>query len=108
MNESLEAVRSATEKTLVPPAGVPPVGARAAGEGTSTNPGQQAAVGAPAAGADRKGPQARAPADMAERFFATDRWRSPRMVPLAVLLGMFAVGIAGTGLALRLRDASGR
>ena len=29
-------------------------------------------------------------------------------VPLAVLLGMFGLGIAGTALALRFRDSSGR
>jgi hypothetical protein len=45
---------------------------------------------------------------MAERFFARDQWRSPSTVPLVVLLGMFGAGIAGTALALRLRDSSGR
>jgi hypothetical protein len=45
---------------------------------------------------------------MAERFFGREQWRSPSTVPLAVLLGMFGAGIAGTALALRFRDSNGR
>jgi len=41
---------------------------------------------------------------MAERFFGQSGFRSSRALPLAVLLGMFAAGVAGTGLALRRRE----
>ena len=81
MNDSLESLRAGAMPTLVPPG-----------------------ADAPAATA----PQGHPPVDMAERFFARETWRSGSTVPLAVLLGMFAVGIAGTGLALRFRDSSGR
>jgi ABC transport system ATP-binding/permease protein len=46
--------------------------------------------------------------DMAERFFARSGWRAPASVPLQVLLGMFAVGVAAAGFVLRRRDAAGR
>ena len=85
MNQSLDSVRAATEKTIVPPA-VPP-----APHGPTAAP-----------------PRGGQTVDMAERFFAQDNWRSPRAAPLAVLLGMFTAGIVGTGLALRWRDSSGR
>ena len=81
MNDSLESLRTGAMPTLVPPG-----------------------ADDPAATA----PQGHPPVDMAERFFARETWRSGSTVPLAVLLGMFAVGIAGTGLALRFRDSSGR
>ena len=81
MNDSLESLRAGAMPTLVPPG-----------------------ADAPATSAPRGHP----PVDMAERFFARETWRSGSTVPLAVLLGMFAVGIAGTGLALRFRDSSGR
>jgi len=48
------------------------------------------------------------PVDMAERFFGSGGWRSPRAAPLAVLLGMFAAGVAGTAVAQSRRDANGR
>ena len=81
MNDSLESLRTGAMPTLVPPG-----------------------ADDPAATA----PQGHPPVDMAERFFARETWRSGPTVPLAVLVGMFAVGIAGTGLALRFRDSSGR
>jgi hypothetical protein len=46
--------------------------------------------------------------DMAERFFARQGWRAPPGLPLQVLGGMFAAGIAATGLVLRRRDLTGR
>jgi len=46
--------------------------------------------------------------DMAERFFPQPRWRAAAGVPLAVLGGMIAAGVALTGLVLRRRDAIGR
>jgi hypothetical protein len=46
--------------------------------------------------------------DMAERFFARRTWRSPSWLPLQVLAGMVALGIAATGFALRRRDLTGR
>lgn len=81
MNDSLESIRAGAMPTLVPPT-----------------------ADAPATSAPRGHP----PVDMAERFFARETWRSGSTVPLAVLVGMFAVGIAGTGLALRFRDSTGR
>jgi len=81
MNDSLESLRTGAMPTLVPP------------------------------GADAPGttvPRGHPPVDMAERFFARETWRSGSTVPLAVLLGMFGLGIAGTALALRFRDSSGR
>jgi hypothetical protein len=106
MNDSLERVRAATEKTLVPPAGVHPTPHDAASAAPTT-----AADEAHPQGADAHataGPRGTSPVDMAERFFAREQWRSPSTVPLAVLLGMFGAGIAGTALALRFRDSSGR
>jgi len=83
MSESLESVRAATQKALIPPAG--------------------------SSATDGEAPRSpRSPVDMAERFFETEQWRSPTAVPLAVLMGMFGLGIAGTALALRVRDSSGR
>ena len=110
MNESLESVRAATRRSLVPPAGRS--GPRTTGSGTS---GAGAASGASGAGVTT-GPGAAAPAppggiptdgtpvDMAERFFGQGGFRSARALPLAVLLGMFVAGVAGTGLALRRRE----
>jgi hypothetical protein len=46
--------------------------------------------------------------DMAERFFARAGWRAPPSLPLQVLLGMFAAGVAVAGVVLRRRDATGR
>jgi ABC-type multidrug transport system ATPase subunit/pSer/pThr/pTyr-binding forkhead associated (FHA) protein len=46
--------------------------------------------------------------DMAERFFPRPAWRATTGVPLAVLGGMIAAGVALTGLVLRRRDATGR
>jgi len=46
--------------------------------------------------------------DMAERFFPQPAWRATTGVPLAVLGGMIAAGVALTGLVLRRRDATGR
>jgi hypothetical protein len=103
MSESLDSVRAATEKSLVPPAGTAP-----SGHGASTPSDLPSGTPRPQA-TDRGTPRvAPAPVDMAERFFSSERWRSPTTVPLAVLLGMFGLGIAGTGLALRVRDSSGR
>jgi ABC-type multidrug transport system ATPase subunit/pSer/pThr/pTyr-binding forkhead associated (FHA) protein len=103
MSESLDSVRAATEKSLVPPAGTAP-----SGHGASTPSDLPSGTNRPQA-TDRGTPRvAPAPVDMAERFFSSERWRSPTTVPLAVLLGMFGLGIAGTGLALRVRDSSGR
>jgi hypothetical protein len=53
-------------------------------------------------------PVAEGEVDMAERFFARRTWRSPSWLPLQVLAGMVALGIAATGLALRRRDQTGR
>jgi len=106
MNESLERVRAATEKTLVPPAGAQPV-PHDTSAAPATPPGDDAHPQA-ADALVHAGPQGTPPVDMAERFFGRERWRSPSTVPLAVLLGMFGAGIAGTALALRLRDSSGR
>ena len=106
MNDSLERVRAATEKTLVPPAGVPP-----ASHGSSISAATTSADGAltqPSAGHATTATGGTPPVDMAERFFGREQWRSPSTVPLAVLLGMFGAGIAGTALALRFRDSSGR
>ena len=106
MNDSLDRVRAATEKTLVPPAGVPP-----ASHGSSSAAATSAADGAlaqPSTGHGTTAPGGTPPVDMAERFFGHDQWRSPSTVPLAVLLGMFGAGIAGTALALRFRDSTGR
>ena len=106
MNDSLDRVRAATEKTLVPPVGVPPAshGSSSAAATTSAD----GAVAQPSAGHGTTAPGGTPPVDMAERFFGHDQWRSPSTVPLAVLLGMFGVGIAGTALALRFRDSTGR
>ena len=86
------------------PGGSRPAGSGAGGSGAggSATPPAAGPTDAPVAA-----PVA-APVDMAERFFGRDGWRSPRVVPLAVLLGMFAAGVAGTGIALQRRDASGR
>jgi hypothetical protein len=53
-------------------------------------------------------PVAAGEVDMAERFFARRTWRAPAWMPLQVLAGMVALGIAATGLALRRRDLTGR
>ena len=53
-------------------------------------------------------PVAAGEVDMAERFFSRDGWRAPPGLPLKVLLGMFAAGVAAAGLALRRRDLTGR
>jgi ABC-type multidrug transport system ATPase subunit/pSer/pThr/pTyr-binding forkhead associated (FHA) protein len=53
-------------------------------------------------------PERAADLDMAERFFARQTWRSPTGLPLAVLGGMGAAGVALAGLALRRRDVVGR
>ena len=101
MNDSLERVRAATEKTLVPPAS----------HESSSSAATSSADGALARPSDAHGttsPGGTPPVDMAERFFGREQWRSPSTVPLAVLLGMFGAGIAGTALALRFRDSSGR
>ena len=109
MNESLESVRAATRRTLVPPAGA--AGGRAAGAaagsgaaadaaGTAAEKGQGAAAAVQPGGIPTDG----TPVDMAERFFGQGGFRSGRTLPLAVLLGMFAAGVAGTGLALRRRE----
>ncbi len=45
--------------------------------------------------------------DMAERVFARKSWRSPAGLPLQVLAGMFAGGVAATGLMLWRRDTKG-
>ena len=104
MNDSLERVRAATEKTLVPPAGVHPLP-----RDTSTAaPVTDDAHPQPSAAHATTAPPGTPPVDMAERFFGHDQWRSPSTVPLAVLLGMFGAGIAGTALALRFRDSTGR
>ncbi|MFM8413723.1 MAG: ATP-binding cassette domain-containing protein [Planctomycetota bacterium] len=71
------------------------------------------ALGKLGAARDRAVVPASAPAapgevDMAERFFARSGWRSPPSVPLQVLLGMVAAGVAAAGLVLRRRDATGR
>jgi len=111
MNDSLERVRAATEKTLVPPAGVHPVplgaSSSAATSAAGTNSSEEAHGQSSAAHATTA-PGGTPPVDMAERFFSREQWRSPSTVPLAVLLGMFGAGIAGTALALRFRDSSGR
>ena len=99
MNDSLESIRAGAMPTLVPPAGIRAAQAPRPGAGADTQAPAEDATTAP-----RDTP----PVDMAERFFARETWRSGPTVPLAVLLGMFAVGIAGTGLALRFRDSSGR
>ena len=106
MNDSLDRVRAATEKTLVPPVGVPPAshGSSSAAATTSAD----GALAQPSAGHGTTAPGGTPPVDMAERFFGHDQWRSPSTVPLAVLLGMFGAGIAGTALALRFRDSTGR
>ena len=106
MNDSLDRVRAATEKTLVPPVGVPPAshGSSSAAATTSAD----GALAQPSAGHGTTAPGGTPPVDMAERFFGHDQWRSPSTVPLAVLLGMFSAGIAGTALALRFRDSTGR
>lgn len=106
MNDSLERVRAATEKTLVPPAGHHPATHDSASAAATTSADEAHPEGADAHAA--AGPQGTSPVDMAERFFARERWRSPSTVPLTVLLGMFGAGIAGTALALRFRDSSGR
>ena len=105
MNDSLDRVRAATEKTLVPPAGVPPASHGSSSAATTSVDG---ALAQPSAGHGTTAPGGTPPVDMAERFFAREQWRSPSTVPLAVLLGMFGAGIAGTALALRFRDSSGR
>lgn len=53
-------------------------------------------------------PVAAGEVDMAERFFARSGWRAPPSLPLQVLLGMFAAGVAAAGFVLRRRDATGR
>lgn len=106
MNDSLERVRAATEKTLVPPAGAHPTPPDAASASPTTSGDEAHSQRADAHAT--AGPRGTSPVDMAERFFARERWRSPSTVPLAVLLGMFGAGIAGTALALRYRDSSGR
>ena len=111
MNDSLERVRAATEKTLVPPAGVPPAShGSASSAATSAAPttSSEEALAQPSAAHATTATGGTPPVDMAERFFGRDQWRSPSTVPLAVLLGMFGAGIAGTALALRFRDSSGR
>ena len=102
----IERVRAATEKTLVPPAGAHPA-PHDASASPPTPPGGDARPEAADARADA-GSRGTPPVDMAERFFAREQWRSSSTVPLAVLLGMFGAGIAGTALALRFRDSSGR
>jgi hypothetical protein len=104
MNDSLERVRAATEKTLVPPAGVHTAPRGASTAAPITDEAHPQAADAPATTAPRGTP----PVDMAERFFGHDQWRSPSTVPLVVLMGMFGLGIAGTALALRFRDSTGR
>ena len=104
MNDSLDRVRAATEKTIVPPAGVPAShGFSSAAPTTSAD----SALAEPSAAHATTAPGG-TPVDMAERFFAREQWRSTSTVPLVVLLGMFGAGIAGTALALRFRDSSGR
>ena len=114
MNESLESVRAATRRTLVPPAAASGRTARggssatgAAGSNAAPDAGGAAAGrGQGAAAPVQPGgiPTDGTPVDMAERFFGQSGFRSSRALPLAVLLGMFAAGVAGTGLALRRRE----
>lgn len=104
MSESLDSVRAATERSLVPPAGTAPGGHGASATAEPPPSGRRH----PQASNEGPARPTPAPVDMAERFFSSERWRSPTTVPLAVLLGMFVLGIAGTGLALRVRDSSGR
>jgi len=105
MNESLESVRAATERTILPPAGRPGQGATAPGEVPAG--GVEGEKRHPESALEGRTGGARA-IDMADRFFATGTFRSARGLPLAVLLGMFAAGIIGTGIALKWRDSSGR
>ena len=109
MNDSLDAVRAATGRTILPPAGRPARGAAAVPSG-GAGAGDTAGVGQapPAPGHEGADPNGAPPLDMADRFFATGNWRSPRAMPLVVLLGMFAAGILGTGAALRWRDSNSR
>jgi len=109
MNDALDSVRALTEQTILPPAGRPDQGAAtAAPSGNAASPGIHGAERPhPDSGPDGRTARARA-VDMADLFFATGSWRSPRGLPLTVLLGMFATGIIGTGIALRWRDSSGR
>ena len=104
MNDSLESIRAGAMPTLVPPAGTQPEARASSPAASPADEAHPAAADAPAATAPRGHP----PVDMAERFFARETWRSGSTVPLAVLLGMFGLGIAGTALALRFRDSSGR
>ena len=46
--------------------------------------------------------------DMAERFFPKQQRRSPRSIPLAMLAGLFCVGVVLTGFVLKKRDVVGR
>jgi len=50
---------------------------------------------------------ASSPIDMAERFFPRAAGRSPPGLPLGVLAGMAAAGVAATAVLLVRRDASG-
>ena len=104
MNDSLESLRAGAMPTLVPPAGTQPEARASSPAASPADEAHPAAADAPAATA----PRGHRPVDMAERFFARETWRSGSTVPLAVLLGMFGLGIAGTALALRFRDSSGR
>jgi ABC-type multidrug transport system ATPase subunit/pSer/pThr/pTyr-binding forkhead associated (FHA) protein len=121
MSDSLERVRAATEKTLVPPAGVPAAShgstfsaasssaaSSSAATSSAATSSSEEALAQPSAAHATTATGGTPPVDMAERFFGRDQWRSPSTVPLAVLLGMFGAGIAGTALALRFRDSSGR
>jgi ABC-type multidrug transport system ATPase subunit len=128
MNASLESLRAATHRTLAPPAAPgrdetrrdenrPDAGVAPDTAAAAPRPGPAAAAPPSAAPAESRVETPAAapvetpvdpPVDMAERFFGRAGWRSPQAVPLAVLLGMFFAGVAGTAIALKSRDGSGR